>query len=76
MEVTFGAAIRRARQSQGLSLRAVAREVGVSPSLLSQVETGKTQPSVTTLCALAVFLGVSLDEVLQASASPPIAPER
>lgn len=49
---------------RGLSLRSVASALGVSASLVSQVETGKTQPSVSTLYAMANHLGVSLDELL------------
>lgn len=59
-----GARLRDARTKRGLSLRSVAQSVGVSASLVSQVETGKTQPSVSTLYAMANHLGVSLDELL------------
>ena len=55
--------VRRGPQ-RGLSLRSVAQALGVSASLISQVETGKTQPSVSTLYAMANHLGVSLDELL------------
>ena len=44
MQFDVGAELRRVRESRKLSLRAVATAVGVSASLLSQVETGKTQP--------------------------------
>ena len=47
-----------------MSLRSIAQAVGVSPSLISQVETGKTQPSVSTLYALVGQLGISLDELM------------
>jgi transcriptional regulator with XRE-family HTH domain len=62
--------------SRGFSLRAVAKRVGVSPSLISQVETGRAKPSVNTLYALANELGVSLDELLfvdapQTAPAPP-----
>jgi mannose-6-phosphate isomerase-like protein (cupin superfamily) len=46
-----------------LSLRELARRLEVSPSLVSQIETGKTQPSVRTLYAIVNELGVSLDDV-------------
>jgi transcriptional regulator with XRE-family HTH domain len=59
-----GERIRHIRQSQGISLRKVAAELGVSPSLISQVETGKSRPSVAILYALAAFLGVSTDQLL------------
>lgn len=61
---SIGAHLRDARTERGLSLRSVAQALGVSASLLSQVETGKTQPSVATLYAIASYLGVSLDELL------------
>jgi transcriptional regulator with XRE-family HTH domain len=64
MHSDLGAELRKARESRGLSLRAVASAVGVSASLLSQVETGKTQPSVSTLYALVNHLGISLDALL------------
>ncbi len=64
MRVDLGPELRRARESKKLSLRAVAAAVGVSASLLSQVETGKTQPSVNTLFALVDHLGVSLDVLM------------
>lgn len=57
----LGTRLREARQQRGLSLRSLANAVGVSASLVSQVEMGKTQPSVATLYAMANHLGVSLD---------------
>lgn len=63
-ESSIGARLRDARTQRGLSLRSVAQSLGVSASLVSQVETGKTQPSVSTLYAMANHLGVSLDELL------------
>ena len=71
----LGERIRAARTERGLSLRSVAQAVGVSASLISQVEIGKTQPSVATLYALASHLGVSLDDLLGIpSARPAAAP--
>jgi len=66
----LGARLREARTKQGLSLRSVAQSLGVSASLISQVEIGKTQPSVATLYAMASHLGVSFDELLGIPASP------
>lgn len=77
----MGDRLRRARTARGLSLRTVARRLGVSPSLVSQVETGRAKPSVSTLYALANELGVSLDELLFVDAEPalpaaaPVVPE-
>ena len=77
MQLDVGSELRRVRESQKLSLRTVASAVGVSASLLSQVETGKTQPSVSTLYALVNYLGVSLDALLRnAPVEPPVAADQ
>lgn len=65
MNFDIGAELRRVRLLRKLSLRSVASEVGVSASLLSQVETGKTQPSVSTLYALVNHLSISLDGLMK-----------
>jgi len=67
----IGERLRDARLRQGLSLRGLAKSLGVSPSLISQVETGKTQPSVSTLYAIVSQLGVSLDELLGVGPAAP-----
>ncbi|MDH6212818.1 helix-turn-helix domain-containing protein [Streptomyces pseudovenezuelae] len=59
----MGARIRRARQAKGMGLRALAREIGVSASLVSQIETGKSQPSVSTLYAITTALGISIESL-------------
>lgn len=61
---TMGDRLRQARTARGLSLRRLAQVLGVSPSLISQVETGRAKPSVNTLYALATELGISLDTLL------------
>lgn len=60
----LGQRIREARLARGMSLRETAALAGVSPSLLSQVETGKVQPSVTTLYAVVTCLDLSVDDIL------------
>jgi transcriptional regulator with XRE-family HTH domain len=64
LNVNLGILVRRERERHGLSLRELARRVGVSPSMLSQVETGRTQPSVSTIYAIATELGVSIDALV------------
>ena len=65
MTFDIGAELRRVRLARKLSLRSVATAVNVSASLLSQVETGKTQPSVSTLYSLVNHLGISLDGLIK-----------
>lgn len=56
----IGGRLRDLRAARGLSLRQLAREIGASPSLLSQVENGKVTPSVETLSLLARALGTQV----------------
>jgi len=58
-----GTRLRAYRERAGIGVRELARRVGVSPSMISQIETGKTQPSVSTLYAVVSELAVSLDEL-------------
>jgi transcriptional regulator with XRE-family HTH domain len=58
-----GEGLRKHRTEAGMSLRELARKVGVSPSLISQIEHGKATPSVATLYAIVSELGISLDEL-------------
>ncbi len=73
MTEAIGGRLRDARTARGLSLRGLAQSLGVSASLISQIETGKTQPSVSTLYAIVSALGVSIDELLGVTPTP--APE-
>jgi transcriptional regulator with XRE-family HTH domain len=68
----LGERLRRARVVRGFSLRELARRLEVSPSLVSQIETEKIQPSVRTLYAIVSELGVSFDDIF-AEARPPAA---
>lgn len=56
--------MREERLRQKIGVRELARRVGVSASLISQVELGKASPSVGTLYAIAGELRLSLDELL------------
>ncbi len=58
-----GQRLRAAREKSGLSLREVARRLDISASALSQIETGKSRPSVKTLYAIVSELGLSMDEL-------------
>ena len=63
--VNLGLRLRVARQKSGLSLRELARRLSVSPSFLSQIENGKSQPSVATLYSMAQMLKVSVDRLFE-----------
>lgn len=59
----IGARLRAERIRRGVSIRALARDIGVSASLISQIETEKSSPSVSTLYAISTTLGVSIEEL-------------
>lgn len=61
--VALGERLREQREQQGMSLRELARRIEVSPSLISQIETDKVRPSVSTLYQIVTELGGSLDRL-------------
>jgi transcriptional regulator with XRE-family HTH domain len=81
VEEDVGPRLRAHREQRGLTLRELARRLGVSPSAISQIETGKSRPSVSTLYSIVSELGMSLDELFgapkagQSPAAPAAAPQ-
>jgi transcriptional regulator with XRE-family HTH domain len=69
----LGPRLREVRSACRLSVRELARRVGCSASLISQIERGVSVPSVGVLYALATELGSSLDYLLFGSGSAPAA---
>jgi transcriptional regulator with XRE-family HTH domain len=59
----IGGRLRAERERRGISLRELARRVGVSPSLVSQIELDRVNPSVSTLYALVTELGMTMSDV-------------
>jgi transcriptional regulator with XRE-family HTH domain len=55
--------LRAERERRGISLRELARRLGISASAISQIETGRARPSVATLWAIVTELGMSLDDL-------------
>lgn len=61
----IAAALRRERDRTGLSLTEVARRAGIAKSTLSQLEAGTGNPSIETLWALGVALGVPFGQLIE-----------
>src|SRR5437764_7982296 len=78
----LGPRLRAIRLRRGVGLRELARRLDLSPSSISQIETGKMRPSVRTLYAVAAEFGVTVDELLfdgtssRDDAAPPSAAAR
>lgn len=70
MEAAAGARLRSRRQELGLSLRELGSRVGVSASMLSQVENGRCRASVATLYRLVNELGLTLDDLFDDAPAP------
>ena len=60
----LGPRLRLAREQRQLSVRELARRIGCSASLISQIERGISVPSVGVLYSLATELDTSLDHLL------------
>lgn len=63
----LGDAVRRRREQQGLSLRDVAEETGVSASTLSRIENGTGKPDADNIARLATWLDMPIERVMHAS---------
>lgn len=58
------------RARRGLRVAELARDIGVTPSLISQIERGQSRPSVSTLFALAQALDIPVDAFFRESPQP------
>ena len=65
----IGDRLREERVKAGISQRELARRLGLSASLISQLESGQSRPSVGTLYLIVTELGVSLDDVIRGEES-------
>jgi transcriptional regulator with XRE-family HTH domain len=62
---TIAAALRRERERVGISPAELARRAGLAKSTLSQLEAGTGNPSIETLWALGVALGVPFSRLVE-----------
>ena len=60
------------RGQRGMRVAELAREVGVTPSLISQIERGMSRPSVSTLFAIAQALDVPVDAFFREPQPPAV----
>lgn len=60
ISVNVGVTLRKLREERELSIRALARESGISANALSMIERGRSSPSVSTLYKVAGALGVPI----------------
>ena len=65
MKYKFGEKLRNVREKRKITLKDVADRVGVSESLISQIERNKVSPAVETLLNIAEALEVDLEYLFQ-----------
>jgi len=66
----IGVNIKRLREEQGITLRELAKRLNVSASLLSQIETGKASPSLSTLKNIADNFGTTIGDLVGEGQKP------
>lgn len=71
LRVRIARALRREREALGLSVSELARRAGISKATVSQLEAGSGNPSVETLWALGVALGVPFAVLVDQQANAP-----
>lgn len=64
--LTIGRRVRQLRTARGMTLDELAAAVERAPSQLSMIETGKREPKLTLLRAIAKALGATVDQLLEA----------
>lgn len=72
MDLRIGERLQRARRHNGMTLDALSRASGVSKAMLSQVEHGKTNPTVIVLHKIAMALNISTSELIDEPERPRI----
>jgi transcriptional regulator with XRE-family HTH domain len=70
VNAAVGRNVRAHRTRLAWTLDDLAARSGVSKGMLSQVEQGRTNPSVATICRLATALGVSVASLVEAPEMP------
>lgn len=65
----LGLQIRKKREQKGISLTQSAKDMNMSPSLLSQIERGVVSPSISTLRTIADYLNTYIGVLLGESVS-------
>lgn len=71
MDFSIGESLRRVRLEHNFRQREVAEAVGVDRSTYSFYETGRTRPSLETLCSLAKIYNVTIGYLMGKEANNP-----
>jgi transcriptional regulator with XRE-family HTH domain len=75
LNMAIASRIQKLRKARQFSFDQLAQRAGVSKGILVQIEQGRANPSISTLCRVAAGLGVAVAELVQ-SADPERKPVR
>ena len=60
----LGRNLKRIRKEKGISQGDIAREFGMDKAFISNIENGKTNPTLATIVRLAKAVGVSVEDLM------------
>jgi transcriptional regulator with XRE-family HTH domain len=72
IEETLGGSLRHVRETQGITLRALAEKADISPSFLSQIENGQCSPSISSMERIVNVLGMTLGQFFLSANQQPV----
>ncbi|OGE83808.1 MAG: DNA-binding protein [Candidatus Doudnabacteria bacterium RIFCSPHIGHO2_02_FULL_43_13b] len=61
----LGENLKRIRKEKGISQGDIVRKLGMPKSFVSNIENGKTNPTLATIAKMAKAVGVSINELLK-----------
>jgi len=61
----LGQNLKRIRTGKGISQGDIVRKLGMPKSFVSNIENGKTNPTLATIAKLAKAVGVSIEELMK-----------
>jgi len=65
----IGKNIKRIREAKGMSAKEVISVIGMGAPMYSRIETGKTEPSLSSLKKIATALGITMPELFESDVS-------
>ena len=61
----LGQNLKRIRTEKGISQNKIARTLGIDRAFISNIENGKTNPTLATIAKIAKAIGVSVGELMK-----------
>ena len=61
----LGQNLKRIRMEKGISQGDIVRSLGIDRAFISNIENGKTNPTLATIAKLAKAVGVSIEELIK-----------